>query len=56
MNKKIDDAYLDAEEVIANTLFFENNQMNRGRKPLWDRNELRMAVSNIPMAKRTTAI
>jgi hypothetical protein len=25
INKKIDDAYLDAEDVIANTMFFENN-------------------------------
>ena len=54
MNKKIDDAYLDAEEVLANTLLFENNRTNRGRKPLWDRNELRVAVSTIAMAKRTT--
>jgi hypothetical protein len=56
MNKKIDDEYLDPEDVIANTMFFENNRMNRGRrKPLYDRNEfLRVAVSNIPMAKRTT--
>jgi hypothetical protein len=54
MNKKIDDEYLDAEDVLANTLFFENNRNNRGRRHLWDRNELRVAVSNIAMAKRTT--
>ena len=47
---------MDAEDVIANTMFFENNRMNRGRKPLWDRTELRAAVSMVPMASRTTFV
>ena len=32
MNKKIDDGNFDVDDVIANTLFFENERMNRGRK------------------------
>jgi hypothetical protein len=45
---------LDVDDVIAKTLFFENDRTNRGRRPLWDRNELRVAVSNVPMGQRTT--
>jgi hypothetical protein len=56
MNEKIDNAYLDAEDVIANTMFFENNRMNRGRRPKWDRTELREAVSMVPMASKKTFI
>lgn len=47
MNKKIEDSFLDVDDVIANTLFFENDRTNRGRRPLWDRNELRVAVNRI---------
>ena len=54
MNKKIEDSFLDVDDVIANTLFFENDRTNRGRRPLWDRNELRVAVSTVPMGQRTT--
>ena len=50
MNKKIENGNFDVDDILANTLFFENNWKNRGRKLKWNRAELRAAVA----ALRTT--
>jgi hypothetical protein len=52
MNKKIENGNFDVDDILANTLFFENDRKNRGRKLKWDRAELRAAVAAVAISLR----
>jgi hypothetical protein len=48
MNKVIKDGNFAVDDILANTLFFENDWKNRGRKLKWDKAESRAAVAAVP--------
>ena len=49
MNNIIEDGKFHDDDILVNTLFFENNRKNRGCKLKWDRAELRAAVAEVAL-------